>query len=351
VAAFFQMIANLDDNIGRLDTWLREAGIFDDTIVVLTGDNGGTAGRTLYNAGLRESKASSYEGGHRSFCMLRWPGGRIPAGQRIDTPTQVQDVLPTLLELCDVPARGAKFDGRSLVPLARNQPFDDRILVVQYGARQRPVKYDAAVLWKQWRLQKGTELYDLAADRAQTRDLAATHPDIVARLRAHYDAWWSQLEPVLDDPVPVVLGAPGYDRTLLTSVDWWEVDCDNINFVSNGTGGPRGGPWHVDVRRGGRYQFELRRWPFHTNMALGSEGPRQTITGRPLTQPVKRMPARSVVLAADGREQAVNVTPESLGATFEVELTAGRHKLQGWLRDADGKDLCGAYYAEATRLT
>lgn len=350
VAAFFQMIANLDDNIGRMDQWLKDAGLFDDTILVFTGDNGGTVGRNLFNAGLRDSKASHYEGGHRTPCFMRWPAGGLPAGRRVDTPTQVQDVLPTLLELCEVPARGARFDGRSLVPLVKDGTFEDRILIVQYGQRQRPVKYDAAVIWQQWRLQKGNELYDLKADRAQTRDVAAQHPDIAARLRAHYDAWWAKLEPVFDDPVPMLLGVPGHDPVLLTSIDWWEVDCDNINFVSNGTGGPRGGEWHVDVRTAGRYQVELRRWPFHTGKALGSEGPRQTINGRPLTQPVTRMPAHSVVLAVDGAEQAVEVTPESLGGTLTVQLSSGRHRLQGWLRGRDGADLCGAYYAQFTRM-
>lgn len=350
VAAFFQMIANFEDNLGRMEQWLKDAGLFEDTIIAYTCDNGGTLGRTVYNGGLRDSKASHYEGGHRVPCFIRWPAGGVDSGAEITTPTQVQDLLPTLLELADVPARNAKFDGQSLVPLIRDRAFDERILIVQYGLRQRPVKYDAAIIWKQWRLQRGTELYDIEADRAQTKDVAAEHPDVIARLRAHYDAWWAEREPEFSQPVPVVIGAPGHDPSILTSVDWWEVDCDNINFVSNGTGGPRGGPWHVDVQTAGDYRVELRRWPFHTNMAIGSVGPRQTITGRPLTQPVKQMPAYAVVLAADGREQQVAVTPESVGATLQVTLTKGRHVLQGWFRGQDGTDLCGAYYAQLTRV-
>ena len=103
--------------------------------------------------------------------------------------------------------------------------------------------------------------------------------------------------------MPVLLGSTAEKTELLTCIDWWEVDCDNINFVSSGEGGPRGGPWHVDVQTAGNYRFELRRWPFHTSMALGSEGPRQTITGRPLTQPVKLMPVREVVLRPMARSR------------------------------------------------
>ena len=88
-------------------------------------DNGGTVGRTVYNSGLRDFKSSHYEGGHRVPCLLRWPGGGIDHGMEVTTPTQVQDLLPTLLELCEVPAGSARFDGRSLVPLARGRDFPD----------------------------------------------------------------------------------------------------------------------------------------------------------------------------------------------------------------------------------
>jgi arylsulfatase A-like enzyme len=349
-AAFFAMIANLDDAVGRLDQWLQDNRLLEDTILVFITDNGGTAGRAVFNAGLRESKASNYDGGHRVPCFVRWPGGGFDKGLEVKTPTQVQDLLPTLLDLAEVKPGDAKFDGTSLLPLLRKRALPDRMLVVQYGARMRPQKYDGAVIWNQWRLQKGTELYDIEADRAQQRNVAAEHPEVVARMRAYYDAWWAKLEPQQSRPVPVMLGAAQQNPGMLTSVDWWEVDCDNIDFVSRGEGGPRGGAWHVDVVTAGSYRFEIRRWPLHTDKALGSEGPRVTITGRTLTQPVKRMPAHSVVFSADGAEQTVKVTPEDVGATFQVRLTRGRHVLQGWLRDADGKDLCGAYYARVTRL-
>jgi hypothetical protein len=206
------------------------------------------------------------------------------------------------------------------------------------------------VVWNQWRLQRGTELYDIEADRAEAKNVAAQNPDVVARMRAFYDAWWARLEPDFSKPVPVLLGTNAQKTTLLTSVDWWEVDCDNIDFVSRGDGGARGGPWHVDVQAAGTYRIELRRWPFHTNMPLGSEGPRKSITGRALTQPFKLMPARSIVFVADGAEQSVTVKPEDLGGTVEVKLTKGRHVLQSWLRDGDGKDLCGSYYAQVTKV-
>jgi arylsulfatase len=349
-ADFFAMIANLDDNIGRLDEWLKKSGLFNDTIVVLITDNGGTAGRQVYNSGLRDMKASNYEGGHRCACFMRWPGGSFSGGHTVATPTQVQDVLPTLLELCSLSAGKAQLDGMSLVPLLMKQSIKDRMFVVQYGARQRPIKHDAAVIWKQWRLQKGTELYDIEKDRGQTTDVATRFPDIVARMKAYYEDWWARLDPALNSPIPMLIGTKFQNPVLLTSIDWWEVDADNINFVSQGVGGPRGGIWNIQVESAGKYRIELRRWPFHTNKPIGSEGPRATITGRPLTHKYKLIPAQEAVLSVNGAEQHVALTAESVGATFEVQLAKGIGQLHGWFRDAKGIDLCGAYYALLTKI-
>lgn len=349
-AAFFGMIANLDDNIGSLDAWLKKSGLFEDTIVIYLTDNGGTAGRQVFNAGLRDFKASNYEGGHRAACFLRWPKGGWKAGLDISTPTQVQDLLPTLLALCDLSAHGAVFDGRNLLPLLQNGRLEDRMFVVQYGQRKRPVKYDAAVVWNQWRLQNGSELYDIVKDRAQKTDVAAQYPDIVGRMRSFYEKWWAEIEPTLDDPIPVIIGSQIENPVLLTSIDWWEVDADNIDFISAAVGGPRGGVWNVQAEAEGRYRIELRRWPFHTNKPIGSEGPRFTIRGRPLNHKFTQVPAYGAVLQAGGVEQKTSVTPESLGAVFELSLPKGRSQLQGWFLDAGGQDLCGAFYALVTKL-
>ena len=76
-AAFFGMIANLDENIGRLEKFLDESGLADNTIVIFLHDNGGTAGVNTFNAGMRGRKTTYYEGGHRAACFIRWPGGKL----------------------------------------------------------------------------------------------------------------------------------------------------------------------------------------------------------------------------------------------------------------------------------
>jgi arylsulfatase len=350
MAPYFAMVASLDDNFGRLDEWLKQNDLYRDTIVVFMTDNGSAFPQQGYNAGLREGKASNYDGGHRVPCFLRYPEGGFEADLDVSTPAQIQDILPTLLDICGVSPGKAKFDGASLVPLMKKQPIKDRMFVVQYGARQRPVKYDASVIWNQWRLQKGTELYDIVKDRAQKTNVSDQFPEIAGRMKAFYDDWWAKLGPGLSAPIPMLIGTTAQNPVMLTSIDWWEVDADNINFVSQAVGGPRGGYWTVQVETAGRYSIELRRWPFHTNKPIGSEGPRVTINGRALDHKYKLIPAHEVVLEANGAEQCLSVKPEDVGATFQVSLPKGRSKLQGWFRDSEGKDLCGAFYALVTKL-
>jgi arylsulfatase A-like enzyme len=173
-AAFFGMIANLDENVGRLDAFLGEQGLAEDTIVIFMNDNGGTAGVRTYNAGMRAQKTQVYDGGHRAACFIRWPNGKLRKPGDLDALAQVQDLLPTLIELCELKKpKTAKFDGASLAAWLRGKAdrLPDRMLVVQYG--QTPAKYDAAVMWNKWRLVKGKELYDLARDPGQQTDIAA----------------------------------------------------------------------------------------------------------------------------------------------------------------------------------
>jgi arylsulfatase len=135
-AAFFGMIANLDENVGRLDQFLNGSGLAENTIVVFFHDNGGTGGVNLFNAGMRARKTTYYDGGHRAACFIRWPGGKLQP-RDLGVLSQVQDLLPTLLDLCGVkPPPNARFDGMSLGPLLRGEPLleeRDRVLVVQYG--------------------------------------------------------------------------------------------------------------------------------------------------------------------------------------------------------------------------
>ena len=80
------MIANIDENMERLEAFLRDTGLRDNTILVFMTDNGGTAGVKVWNAGLRDGKTTFYDGGHRVPCWIRWPAGGLGEPRDLATP-------------------------------------------------------------------------------------------------------------------------------------------------------------------------------------------------------------------------------------------------------------------------
>ena len=353
-ADFFGMIKNIDDNLGKLRAWLASAGLSENTLIVLLTDNGGTAGLDVYTAGLRKGKSSSYEGGHRAACFIHWPQGGFTHPRDVPEPTQVQDILPTLASLCglQVPAR-AQFDGCSLDALLRNADaeFPDRKMVVQFGGRVRPQKWDGCVIWKTWRLVGENELYDVALNPGEETNIADANPEIMAALRAHYETWWAEVAPLANRYQPLMLGSAQENPVQLSSNTWEGEDADNPRRVAEGAGGPKGGPWNVEVMEAGTYRIELRRWPFHLACPLDAQVPDKTVSGRAIGLGAnKAFPIAGAVLEYGSQRAEMAVSAGDLGAEFEVELDKGRSKLWGWFRDKNGKDLCGAYYAQVTRV-
>lgn len=352
-AGFFGMIAHIDKRFGDLEQFLVREKLRDNTIVIFMTDNGGTAGVNIFNAGLRGRKTMYYEGGHRVPCWIRWPQGRLGKPRDIDIPTQNTDLFPTLCELCgiDRPQGDPKdepYRGRSLVPLLRGTTaeFPDRKFVVQYG--QIPKKFEACVIWGRWRLVHGNELYDIHADREQKRNLADQHSDILTTLRDYYEQWWKGVEPLLDDFVPISIGSKQQPVVELNSGDWENIYADNSGYVRQAVGGPTGGRWHIFVEQPGEYQFTLRRWPEQTGAALGDKyepsdkSPDNRPPGKRTTVAFPTI-ARGKIAIADITAEAP-ADPRQTGVTLTAKLPAGKTTLKAWFADANGQDLCGAFY-------
>jgi arylsulfatase A-like enzyme len=217
VARFFGMIANIDDNVGRVTGSLRDWGIERDTVLIFMTDNGGTNGVKVFNAGMRGAKNTPFEGGVRVPLFVRWPG-RFAARDETRL-TAAIDLFPTLAGIAGaaVPANLA-LDGRTLLPLLGNDRravWDDRYLFTHTGrwakgkaaqskygrCRVRSTRFSMVNLD---RGPTGWELYDLEADRAESRDVAAAHPEVVSAMSAAYDRWWESVLPALEneDAVP-----------------------------------------------------------------------------------------------------------------------------------------------------
>lgn len=199
-AAYAAMITRLDKEIGKLLDLLKELDLEDNTIVVFTSDNGATfdvggVDTEFFNSvgGLRGRKGSYYEGGYRVPCIVRWPG-HIAPGSVSDRVTGFEDWLPTLLELTGRKKPPVGIDGISFAPTLLGEQQKPRPFLYReaagYGGQQAVRIGD----WKGIRLNVNPrpkapnqkpgklELYNLADDPGETRDLAAEHPDIVAKI-------------------------------------------------------------------------------------------------------------------------------------------------------------------------
>jgi arylsulfatase len=352
VARFFGMIANIDENMARLDGFLRENGLRDNTLLVFLTDNGGTAGVPVFNAGMRGRKIDLYEGGHRVPCFVRWPAGKLRKPGDVAELTQVQDLPPTLAELSGLKVPpGARFDGVSLARLLRGETkaLPERMLVIQFSRMNepRPQKGDAAVLWKRWRLVQDKELYDLANDPEQKVDVIDKFPDVVAKMRAHYEQWWKGVAPRVNDHEAIIVGADAENPVQLSPADWEDSFLDQGAQVRAGL--RRNGAWNIEMARAGNYEVTLRRWPAEADAAI-----RAGLPAVKHTDGVFPAGASLPVAAARLKVSAFNATrpvgADDKAIMFAVKLAAGRTRLQTWFSDADGKEVAGAYYVTVRRL-
>ena len=306
----------------------------------------------FFNAGLRAGKITLWDGGHRTPFFLRWPAGGVRHGRDIDELTQVQDLLPTLIELCGLKAPpGAEFDGVSLAALLRGnaQRLEDRMLVVQFSRMNvgRPQWGDATVMWRKWRLVSGTGLYDVSTDLAQTRNVIREHPDVAARMRKHYDQWWSGVEPRLDSFLPTYLGSEAENPVLVSPTEWADSFFDQGSQVRAGV--RRNGLWHIHADRDGAYEFSLRRWPKDIDVPMRAAVPPHK--GECGQYPAGvALPIARAELRLAGRNLELPVGPGDREVIFKAQLGEGRTTMQTSFHDEQGRELCGAKYVYARRL-
>jgi arylsulfatase A-like enzyme len=351
LASFYGMIANIDENLGRLEKMLQESGLRDNTIMIFMTDNGGTVGVKTFNAGMKGSKITLWEGGHRVPCFIRWPAGGLGEPRDVNELTHVQDLLPTLVDLCSLKSPpDAKWDGVSLAGLLRGTQTRllDRMLVVQFSRmdHQVPTKGDAAVLWKRWRLLNGKELYDLSADPEQDHNVAEAYRDIVARMREHYEKWWADIEPKVNTFSDITIGSDAERTTLLSAADWQDVFLDQQRQVRRGD--RKGGPWGLEVARDGEYVFELRRWPREANVPLRAGLPPFKHVDGTMSEGVA-LPIAKAKLRVGTFEQTREVKQDDTFVSFVVPLRKERVKAETWFYDAADRELCGAYYVYVQR--
>ena len=260
----YAMIANVDENFGRLLATLDRLGIREDTVVLFLGDNGPQQAR--FNGGLRGRKSSVYEGGVRSLCFLQWKAKGF-MGLRVSHRVADIDVFPSLIEAAGLEAEAFAVDGLSLWPLLSERPgaHQARSLFVQCHRGLNPTRYqNAAVIGPRWKLvlNEGSfaketfrlpdsdtgkvELFELGNDPGEKSDRAGGRPEVVARLLGQYQAWFDSVEASRNFvPGEMVVGSDAENPLRLCRYQ----DGQFVDGTSQG--------WPVQVARAGWYEVTV----------------------------------------------------------------------------------------------
>ncbi len=209
-AAIAAMITRMDRNLGRLFALLKELGIEDNTLIFFTSDNGpsyGPGDPQFFNAsgGLRGVKTSLYEGGIRVPMIAKWPG-RIQAGSTTEHPCYFPDVMPTLADIAEIDPP-ANHDGLSFANTLlgySNQPKHD-VMYWEMGEDKRAVRFGDWKAVQSKREETGErffELYNLAEDMGERRNLAYINPDIVEQAKRLMEQEHEPMRPQIEPEPP-----------------------------------------------------------------------------------------------------------------------------------------------------
>jgi len=232
---FGDWVEEVDWSVGQVLEALRSQGLDKDTLVVFTSDNGpwlikGTDGGSA--GPLRGGKGSTWEGGMREPTIAWWPG-HVPAGSVNDAVAGTIDLLPTFVSLAGgtVPASPV-IDGRDITPILLGQSKESAREAHYYfsgydlqAVRQGRWKLalvpqpEGNNVKKSPKLAAGLRLYDLDAEIGEQTDVAAQHPEVVAKLKALADKMAAEIggkTPAARRPAGEVKAA----KTLYPTIDY-----------------------------------------------------------------------------------------------------------------------------------
>jgi arylsulfatase A-like enzyme len=372
MAKFYAMITNLDDNMGRLRTAIRDANIEENTVFIFMTDNGsvlaarsngepaswvsdktelviGKEVETLNNY-MRGGKASTYDGGHRVPFFISWPAGNLGKATDIEDLTAHVDILPTLLDLAGIELADIDTDGISLVSaLKLGAELPDRTMVVtnQRVLHPNPDR-PYAVMQGNWRYvhaqqNGGVELFNLVTDPGQTNNIIDQYPERADYMAKAYDAWWFKVTSAGNPTTRPIIGADAENPMRISAMDWLAPNTEQVPWWpgfgndkwANGWLGKEGdfrlSPWALKVAVTGDYRITL----------FLHDEPAQKV-----------IPHKFAHLELNGEVKTQVLDDGGVSSTFDVSLKAGELDVRAWFddgEDASGQ-LLAAFYMYLERI-
>ncbi|MCH6255602.1 arylsulfatase [Puniceicoccaceae bacterium K14] len=356
---FYGMITNIDDNVKRLDDKLEALGLRENTIFIFTTDNGTAGGDRIFDGGLKGSKGSVYEGGHRVPFFVRWPAGKVEGGVDVDRLVAHYDVLPTFVELLGLDFEPVKpLDGVSF-----SRFFDDpqaewpnRVLQMDTQRMQNLVKYkDYVVMDQDWRLVNGKELYNVTEELGQVTNVIEQNPEVAARLALGYEGWWQSF---MDDDVNeryayIKVGSSSENPSRISAHDmftgkhghgWHQY---GAAVASQSTG-----RWKIEFAETGQYQISLRRFPRESRLDINATFPaeeKRRELDRTFPASVKSDFATAYLYVANiNTSKKIEAGAEEI--VFQATIPAGKYDMEAQLIDSEGR-VHPAYYVYIEKLS
>ena len=350
-AEFYGMIANIDENFGKLMTFLEDRNLVENTIVIFMTDNGSGGGMSRdgklgFNKGIRGRKGDQTEGGHRVPFFVQWPRGNVNGGWDLHDLTAHIDLLPTLAGLCDLTlSPDMNLDGLDFSQLLTGESsmaLDRTVFVHNRQDWRPPLDVDqTCIMTEKWRLVNGWELYDIDDDKYQQNNLASKYPHIVQKLLAENEIFVKHAKSnaaYQEFPVNIV----GNQKQ------------PEIKLTIQHAIGEGGGIWKAEhvaaglknqnnthalkVEQNGMYRISCRRWP------IECPGP---ILGVPTKNPkemyvYQAMSPEKVRLQIANQLWEKNIEEDEEEVVFEVWLERGKTFLVNDFIEGDEK--YGVYY-------
>lgn len=363
VAYFFAGIDRIDRNIGKLRQALEESGKADNTILIFMSDNGGTEGVPLFNAGMRGQKAEVYDGGHRVPFFIHWSKGNIKYGSDVDDLTAHFDVLPTLIDLCDLSdKKNIEFDGRSFKPQLKQPELKlaERTLFVEKQWLFTPEEWKGTVgMTNKWRLVDNKELYDIQKDPAQKNNVINQYPEVVNNIQQAHIKYWARVTPGDRDKPRFIVGHKNDPEIFLTSSDWYLTD-GPWNHAQVAAGNPEAGTWDITIAQKGIYRFEVRRWPREANTTIQSiptftkKVDAYDLNGEVdkliYGKKMKVLPVHTITLKVGDYSETKTVNAQDTSLNFEVKLKKGNTTVESLMFDKQNKLIAGTYYVYISKI-
>jgi len=353
---FYGMITNIDDNFGKLTEYLNKNGLSENTIIIYTTDNGTANGINYnkqtkktrgYNAGLRGTKGSHYDGGHMVPFFIHWPKGNVLQETKIDELVSHVDLLPTLTELSGISFQPKKeLDGSSVVSILEGkEKHMDRMLVVDTQRKQLPEKgRNPCVMSREWRLVNDTELYNIVKDPGQKENIADQHPEQVKKMKTFYDTWWESIQSDIRYAY-IPIGGEKNDEVIITVHDlhteenlpWHEGQIRDGKFHPEGY-------YTIRVKESGNYKFQLSRYPKESGLLISQEIPEKATTPYLDGQPIgKGFQISKAMVDVGDIHIEVDTNAEKPSVTLNGYLEKGEYKMRCRFKSEKG-ELLTAYY-------